>query len=71
MNQPMDFSTADAMEASLQKITEQEGDSTRKIVENAMQYILIYDLSLGGDEDKMYKKLNGKTPREIIAKIKK
>jgi hypothetical protein len=36
-----------------------------------MGYILAYDLSLGRDQEKMYKKLNGRTPNAIIAKMKR
>lgn len=71
MNQPVDFSTAEAMEASLRKIAEQESDKARKTVENAMQYVLVYDLSVGGDKQKLYKKLDGITPKEIIAKMRR
>jgi hypothetical protein len=34
-------------------------------------YILAYDLSFARDKEKMYKKLNGRTPNAIIAKAKR
>jgi hypothetical protein len=36
-----------------------------------MQYIKVYDLSVGNSDEKLYQKLNGKTPEQIIAKMKR
>jgi hypothetical protein len=36
-----------------------------------MQYIMVYDLSVGNNEEKLHKKLNGRTPEQIIAKMKR
>lgn len=71
MDQPVDFSNPEAFQESMQKIGEQGGDESRKAVENALKYVMYYDLSLGGDEMKMYEKLDGKTPNQIIAMMKK
>ena len=40
-------------------------------VESKMGYLLTYDLSVGHNEAKLQKKLNGKTPNEIIAMKKR
>jgi len=71
MQQPVDFSTPEAVENTLQAIRDKEGDMTYTQVKNAMQYIMVYDLSIGKDEEKLYKKLNGRTPEQIIAKMKR
>lgn len=71
MDQPVDFSTPEAFEESMQRITEQGGEKSRKSVENAMKYIMYYDIYVSGDEAKLHKKLNGKTPNQIIAMMKK
>ena len=71
MDQPVDFSTPDAVEESLQKIAEQGGEKSRKAVEVAMQYISVYNLGISGDKEKLYKKLDGRTPNQIVAMMKR
>jgi hypothetical protein len=71
MDQPVDFSTPENVDKSLQKIREQDGDKAFTRLDAAMQYILYYDLSLGGNKENMYKKLDGQTPNQIIAKMKR
>ena len=70
MDQPVDFSTAEKVELSLQKIREQEGDKGYKKLDNALKYLKYYDLSVSNDMEKLYKKLDGKTPNEIIGMMK-
>ena len=71
MDQPVNFSTPEDVEKSLLKVRDQAGDNAYKNLNNAMKYILYYDLSRKGDKEKMYKKLNGKTPSEIIQMMKR
>jgi hypothetical protein len=71
MDQPMDFSTAENVEISLQKIREQEGDRAYKKLNSAMKYIKFYDLSISNNMEKLYKKLDGKTPNEVIAMMER
>jgi hypothetical protein len=71
MNQPVNFSTPEDVEKTLQNIREKEGDKAYKQVKNAMQYIMYYDLSLRNNKEKLYKKLDGKTPEQIIAEVKR
>ena len=70
MNQPVNFSTPEDVEKTLQNIREKEGDKAYKQVKDAMQYIMYYDLSLRNDKEKLYMKLDGKTPEQIIAEVK-
>lgn len=71
MSQPVDFSTPENVEKSLQGIREKEGDKAYNQIKNAMQYLMVYDLSVGNNEEKLYKKLDGRTPEQIIAKMKR
>lgn len=71
MDQPVNFSTPEDVENSLQKVRDQAGDTAYTNVNNAMKYVLYYDLSLKNNKEKMYKKLNGKTPSEIIQMMKR
>jgi hypothetical protein len=71
MDQPVNFANAEAVEKTLKNIREQEGENAYKHLEAAMQYIQFYDLSLSNDKEKLYKKLDRKTPKEIIAMAKR
>jgi succinate dehydrogenase/fumarate reductase flavoprotein subunit len=71
MNQPVNFSTPEDVEKTLQNIREKEGGKAYNQLKNAMQYLMVYDLSVGNNEEKLYKKLNGRTPEQIIAKMKR
>lgn len=70
MDLPVNFSTPEDVAKSIEKVRQGAGDKKAKQLSIAMQYILTYDLSLGNSEEKMYKKLNGSTPNEIIARMK-
>lgn len=67
MNQPVDFSSPEAVEKTLQNIRETEGDKAYNRLESTMQYMLVYDLSVGHNEEKLHKKLHGMTPEEILS----
>ena len=71
MDQPVDFSTPENVEISLQKVKDQEGEKAYKTLNSAMQYVLFYDLSLRNDKEKLYKALDGSTPKDIIARMNK
>ena len=70
MDQPVDFSTPENFEKSMQKVREQEGDNAHNELKNALQYIKLYDLSVGNNTKRMHKKLDGKTPNEIILNMR-
>jgi len=70
MDLPVNFSTPEDVAKSIEKVRQGAGDTKAKQLSIAMQYILTYDLSVGNDKEKMYKKLNGSTPNEIIARMK-
>lgn len=71
MDQPVDFSTPEAVEKTLQNIREQEGEGAYSNLKGAMSYILYYDLSLRNDRAKLHAKLDGQTPNQIIADMKR
>jgi hypothetical protein len=70
MNQPLDFSTPEGIETSMQNVREQAGDKAYRKLDNAMKYLLYYDLGVKNNKDALYKKLDGETPEQIIAKGK-
>ncbi|MDX2416454.1 MAG: hypothetical protein QNK19_03230 [Xanthomonadales bacterium] len=71
MDLPVDFSSPEKVEESIEKVREQAGDDAARELSNALGYVLAYDLSVGANKEKMYKKLNGRTPNAIISKMKR
>lgn len=67
MSKPVDFSSPENVTASFQAIQKEAGDEASSRVKNAINYMLVYDLSVGRNKQKLYEKLNGKTPNEIMA----
>jgi hypothetical protein len=68
MDIPVNFSTPEDIEKTFQLIKEEAGEGRLSVLRSALSYILTYDLGLGHDEEKMYKKMNGRTPNQIISK---
>ncbi len=66
MDQPVDFSSAEAYAKTLESIRQQDGDKVAGSIENTIGYFMVYDLSVKRDKEKLMKKLNGKTPNEIL-----
>ena len=71
MDKPVNFSTPEAVDKSIEAVRLGAGEKAARDLKNALKYIQTYDLSLGRDKAKMYQKLNGRTPNEIIAKMKR
>lgn len=66
MSKPVDFSSPENITNSMQAIQTEAGDEASARVDSAINYMVVYDLSVGGDKQKLYEKLNGKTPNEIL-----
>lgn len=67
----MDGSTEAAFEESLKALQESAPTEEYRSVKSAIQYLLVYDLNTRGNKTKLYAKLDGKTPEEIIAMAKR
>jgi|GEM_PF-1459539 len=67
MSKPVDFSSPQSVASSIQAIQKDAGDEASSRVESVINYMLVYDLSVGRNKQKLYDKLNGKTPNEILA----
>ena len=70
MDEPVDFSTPEEVQKTLKKIQETAGATAAGRLNAAMDYIRTYDLAVGHNEQRMYKRLNGKTPNQIISMMK-
>ena len=71
MDLPVDFSSPEKVEESIEKVRQEAGDDAARDLSNALGYILAYDLSVSRNKEKMYKKLDGRTPNAIISKMKR
>lgn len=71
MDLPVNFSTPEDIEKTFQLIEKEAGEGRLGVLKSALKYILTYDMGLGHDEEKMYKKMNGRTPNQIISKTKR
>ena len=70
MDQPVNFSSQKEVNKSIEKVRQQAGDAEANELNKALGVILTRDMSLRHDKDRLFRKLNGKTPNEIIAMMK-
>ena len=66
MDQPVDFSSPESVEKSLENIRQQAGEKEASSVSSAIGHMVVYDLSVNRNKKKLYEKLDGKTPNEIL-----
>lgn len=71
MDQPVDFSSPESVEKTMETIRQQAGEKEAGSINNTIDYLLVYDLSVNNDKDKLHKKLDGKTPNEILAMVQR
>lgn len=71
MSKPVDFSSPESFASSIQAIQEEAGDEASTRIQSAIDYMLVYDLSVGRNKQKLYEKLDGKTPNEILAMMRR
>jgi len=70
MQIPVDGSSLDAFNASLETIKAQAQEPSYITLENAIQYLLVYDLTANRDMTKLAKNLDGLTGAEIVGRVK-
>ena len=66
MDESMNGSNVDAFKAGLEQVKDEATEQEYLQLRNAIGYMLSYDLSVKRSQELLYKKLDGKTPREII-----
>lgn len=69
MQIPVDGSSVDAFNASLETIKAKAKEPNYVSLENAIQYLLVYDLSANRDMAKLAKNLDGLTGNEILERV--
>ena len=68
MEIPLDGSSREAWERSLARVKAHSKESTYTTLENAIDYLLVYDLESRGDFETLISRLDGQTGYEIIAR---
>lgn len=63
---PLDGSSKEAFDASLARIKRHTDAASYKTLTSSFGYLLMYDLPLRGDKEKLIKKLDGKTGYEVF-----
>ena len=66
---PLDGSSLEAFDKSLEKVKKTSPESDYKTLENALDYLLLYDLGAQGDRAKLASRLDGMTGQEILEKV--
>jgi hypothetical protein len=69
MLMPLDGSSLEAFETSLAKVKRNSESSAYETLENAIAYLLFYDLAARGDREKLAANLDGLTGYEVIKKV--
>jgi len=66
---PLDGSSLEAFDKSLEKVKKTSSESDYKTLENALDYLLLYDLAAQRDRAKLASRLDGMTGQEIMQKV--
>ena len=69
MQIPMDGSSMEAWNCSLERVETYSDPDTFITLENAIEYLLVYDLKSYRDMNKLIERLDGLTGYEIIGKV--
>ena len=69
MEIPLDGTSLTAFDASLAKVKRNTSESNYTTLENAIEFLLVYDLGAQRDRAKLASRLNGLTGYEVVAKV--
>lgn len=70
MQIPVDGASIEAFEESLEQIRAETTPAEFTSVQNALDYLLVYDLGARRNRELLYQRLDGKTPTEILQMVK-
>lgn len=69
MEIPLDGSDLEAFETSLARVEAHTSAANFTGLKNALEYLLIYDLSINRDRAKLAARLDGLTPYQVVQKV--
>jgi hypothetical protein len=70
MDMPLDGSSVESFKAGLALVDEQATEEQYRAVMSALDYLLLYDLSVRRNREKLYAKLDGQSPNQILETAK-
>jgi hypothetical protein len=69
MEIPLDGTSLAAFDASMARVERHTSASNYKTLENAIEYLLVYDIAARGNKEKLVAKLNGLNGYQVIDKV--
>jgi len=69
MDIPLDGSSVEAFDASMARVKRHSTEASYTTLGNAIGYLLVYDLEVRRNKEKLAAKLDGLTGYEVIAKV--
>ena len=69
MDVPLDGSSIEAFTAGLEELDKNASEEDYRRVMSALDYLLFYDIGAKRDKAKLYSRLNGKSPNQILEKV--
>jgi hypothetical protein len=70
MDIPLDGSSMEAFDRSLARVKAHTPPENYRALEGAIKYLLVYDIKSYGDKNKLIKRLDGMTGKEVISNVK-
>ena len=71
MDQPLDGTSIESFTAGLEKVDEEATEQEYRDLMSSLDFLLFYDIGARRDKAKLYSRLNGKSPAEILEKVAK
>jgi len=69
MDTPLDGSSLETFTAGLKRLDEEASETDYRRVMSSLDFLLFYDIGARRDKARLYSRLNGKTPNEIIQRV--
>jgi len=69
MEIPLDGTSLEAWDASMVRVKRHSTEASFTTLSNAIAYLLVYDLEVRRDKEKLVTKLDGLTGYEVVAKV--
>lgn len=69
MEIPLDGSSLEAFETSLARVKAHTSRASYATLENAIEYLLVYDLAANRDRAQLAARLDGLTPYQVVQKV--
>jgi hypothetical protein len=70
MDQPLDGSSVETFTEGLERIDQEGGEQEYRSVMSALDFLLFYDIGARRDKATLYKRLDGRTPTQILEQVK-